>query len=100
MSWPSDWPSIDHRVENGVEFTIEVYCEGSTAWFLNGSLHRESGPAIELENPITMVDYQEFWWNGVNVTQEVQDQGIDQLSPEEIRFWLPILAAQKSEKNG
>jgi antitoxin component YwqK of YwqJK toxin-antitoxin module len=30
-----------------IEYTVEVYEDGSKDWYLNGKLHREDGPAIE-----------------------------------------------------
>jgi hypothetical protein len=32
-----------------IEYTVQVY-EDRTAWFLNGKLHREDGPAVEWSN--------------------------------------------------
>jgi hypothetical protein len=33
-----------------IEYTVKVYPEGYKAWYLNGILHREDGPAIEVAN--------------------------------------------------
>ncbi len=33
-----------------IEYTVKVYYNGDKAWFLNGKLHREDGPAIEGTN--------------------------------------------------
>ena len=30
-----------------IEYTVGVYYDGTKAWYLNGELHREDGPAIE-----------------------------------------------------
>ena len=30
-----------------IEYTVKVYPSGDKAWYLNGKLHREDGPAIE-----------------------------------------------------
>jgi hypothetical protein len=30
-----------------IEYTVEVYDNGTRHWYLNGQLHREDGPAIE-----------------------------------------------------
>ena len=30
-----------------IEYTVEVFNNGTRCWYLNGHLHREDGPAIE-----------------------------------------------------
>ena len=30
-----------------IEYTVKVYSSGTKAWYLNGELHREDGPAYE-----------------------------------------------------
>ena len=30
-----------------IEYTVEVYDNGTRHWFLNGEIHREDGPAVE-----------------------------------------------------
>ena len=30
-----------------IEYTVKVYSDGYKAWYLNGELHREDGPAVE-----------------------------------------------------
>ena len=30
-----------------IEYTVEVYDNGSKCWYLNGKRHREDGPAVE-----------------------------------------------------
>ena len=32
-----------------IEYTVEVYDNGTKYWYLNGMLHREDGPAVEVE---------------------------------------------------
>jgi len=39
--------------------TCTTYSNGDKAWFLNGKLHREDGPAIEWAN-----GHKEWWLNG------------------------------------
>jgi hypothetical protein len=39
--------------------TCKTYPNGDKAWFLNGKLHREDGPAIEWAN-----GHKEWWLNG------------------------------------
>jgi hypothetical protein len=33
-----------------IEYTVKVYTNGDKAWYLNGKIHREDGPAIEVAN--------------------------------------------------
>jgi len=33
-----------------IEYTVKVNADGYKAWYLNGKLHREDGPAIEYPN--------------------------------------------------
>jgi len=33
-----------------IEYTVKVYTNGTKAWYLNGKLHREDGPAVEYAN--------------------------------------------------
>lgn len=66
--------------------------DGTLEFWVHGDLHREDGPAIDCPDR-----GQSWYWHGIEITEEVREQGIDQLSPDEIRFWLPILAAQKSK---
>ena len=33
-----------------IEYKVKVYADGTKHWFLNGKLHREDGPAVELAN--------------------------------------------------
>ena len=37
-------------------YTVKVYNNGDRCWFLNGKLHREDGPAVELANG------EKFWY--------------------------------------
>jgi len=30
-----------------IEYTVKVYANGGKAWYLEGKLHREDGPAVE-----------------------------------------------------
>jgi hypothetical protein len=46
------------KVVKMIEYTVQVY-EDRTAWFLNGKLHREDGPAIEW-----MGGNKEWWVDG------------------------------------
>ena len=39
-----------------LEYTIKVHTNGDKSWYLNGKLHREDGPAIELANG------DKSWW--------------------------------------
>jgi len=39
-----------------IEYTVEVYDNGTKKWYLNGKLHREDGPAIEY------ADGSKSWW--------------------------------------
>jgi hypothetical protein len=39
-----------------IEYTVKVYEDGTKFWYLNGKLHREDGPAIELAND------NKFWY--------------------------------------
>ena len=41
------------------EYTVKVFGNGIKEWFLNGKLHREDGPAVELAT-----GYKEWWING------------------------------------
>ena len=48
-----------------IEYTVEVYEDGSRYWFLNGKRHREDGPAAELSNG------DKLWYlNGKYLTEE------------------------------
>ena len=50
--------------ENGIEYDIKEYTNGSKHWYLNGERHRENGPAIECANG------DKFWFfNGVEVNE-------------------------------
>ena len=33
-----------------IKYKVKVYANGTKHWFLNGKLHREDGPAVELAN--------------------------------------------------
>ena len=33
-----------------IEYTVEVYNNGTKSWYLNGKLHREDGPAMDCCN--------------------------------------------------
>ena len=33
-----------------IKYEVKVYSDGTKEWYLNGELHREDGPAIELSN--------------------------------------------------
>jgi len=37
-----------------IEYTVKVYENGRKEWYLNGNLHREDGPAIELANGVNL----------------------------------------------
>jgi hypothetical protein len=51
-----------HR-EDGPAYEIEIH--GYKAWYLKGKLHREDGPAIEFANR------KEMWYlNGKNISEE------------------------------
>ena len=39
-----------------IEYNVKVYPNGDKAWYLNGKLHREDGPAIEHS------DGNNFWY--------------------------------------
>ena len=39
-----------------IEYTVEVYNNGTKFWYLNGKRHREDGPAIEWS------DGDKSWW--------------------------------------
>jgi len=39
-----------------IEYTVKVYAEGTTEWYLNGKFHREDGPAFE------GADGSKFWY--------------------------------------
>lgn len=104
----------EYITENGVEYQVRTDSKGRY-WLLDGWGHREHGPAIEYATGTLMwlrhsVRHREdgpaivwskgapsWFWNGIDLTKEVQEQGIDLLPPEEIRFWLPILAAHLAE---
>lgn len=104
----------EYIAENGIEYEVRVYPNGDKFWYLNGKLHRQDGPACEFaggarfwvnhgdrhreDGPaIEHANGNKFWYfDGAHLTKEVREQGIDQLSPEDIRFWLPILQAQKA----
>ena len=42
-----------------IEYTVEVYEDGSKFWYLNGKLHREDGPAVEWAS-----GNKAWWFNG------------------------------------
>jgi hypothetical protein len=46
------------------EYTVEVYDDGDTFWYLNGKRHRENGPAIEYP------DGSKFWYINGNYHRE------------------------------
>ena len=48
-----------------IEYTVKVWANGYKAWYLNGKLHREDGPAMEWAN-----GYKAWWLNGKEVTEE------------------------------
>jgi hypothetical protein len=70
------------------EYTVKVFEDGDKCWYLNGSMHREDGPAIEgtdghkewyldgvrhrEDGPaIELADGSKEWWlNGKRVTEE------------------------------
>ena len=33
-----------------IEYTVNVFFDGSKKWFINGKRHREDGPAVEIAN--------------------------------------------------
>ena len=39
-----------------IEYTVKVWDNGNKAWYLNGELHREDGPAVEY------ADGYKAWW--------------------------------------
>lgn len=48
-----------------IEYTVKVYTNGTTFWYLNGKLHREDGPASEWADGTT------YWYlNGEQLTEE------------------------------
>ena len=71
-----------------IEYTVKVSENGTKAWYLNGHLHREDGPAVEgcdgykawyLNGEYHRVDGpareglfgHKYWWlNGVEYTEE------------------------------
>jgi len=46
------------------EYTVRVYADGHKAWYLNGELHREDGPAAECANG------DKFWYLNGNLHRE------------------------------
>jgi len=42
-----------------IEYTVKVDVNGDRGWYLNGELHREDGPAVELANGVC-----EWYLNG------------------------------------
>ena len=48
-----------------IEYTVEVYDNGSKHWYLYGELHREDGPAIERPD-----GYKAWFLNDVRYTEE------------------------------
>jgi hypothetical protein len=53
-----------------IEYNVKVWPNGDKEWYLNGDLHREDGPAIELAN-----GDKEWYLNGIPLTEkEHQDQ--------------------------
>jgi N-acetylneuraminic acid mutarotase len=50
---------------NYIKYEVKVYTNGDKAWYLNGELHREDGPAIEYANG------DKHWFlNGESLTKE------------------------------
>jgi len=48
-----------------IEYTVKVWPNGDKAWYLNGKLHREDGPAFEGANG------DKYWWlNGERHREE------------------------------
>jgi hypothetical protein len=41
---------------NYIKYEVKVYTSGRKEWWLNGNLHREDGPAVELSNG------NKYWW--------------------------------------
>lgn len=41
---------VFQKKENGINYTITRDIYGTKKWWVNGKLHRESGPAIEYAN--------------------------------------------------
>jgi len=48
-----------------IEYTVKVCSDGDKAWYLNGKLHREGGPAVEYSN-----GYKAWHLNGEKLTEE------------------------------
>ena len=48
-----------------IEYTVKVYDDGHKAWFLNGELHREDGPAVEYPD-----GYNNWYLNDKELTEE------------------------------
>jgi hypothetical protein len=71
-----------------IEYTVEVYNNGTKCWYLDGKRHREDGPAIEYSNgakewylngklhredgpAVEYSDGTKFWYlNGEELTKE------------------------------
>jgi hypothetical protein len=65
-----------------IEYKVQVDDNGTT-WCLDGLLHREDGPAVELSNG------RKAWYlNGVEVTQEEVMKPVKQLTVAEIEVLL------------
>ena len=48
-----------------IEYTVQVFNDGTKRWYLNGKRHREDGPAIE------WIDGYKAWYlNGQPLTEE------------------------------
>ena len=77
-----------------IEYTVKVYGNGITAWYLNGKLHREDGPALiadgfkcwlldgklhREDGPATeCADGDKSWYlNGIEMTQEEHEKRIN-----------------------
>jgi len=47
-----------------IEYTVKVYNNGTTKWYLNDKLHREDGPAVECAD-----GYKAWYLNGKKLTE-------------------------------
>ena len=74
-----------------IEYTVKVNKIGDTFWYINGELHRENGPAIELADgykwyingelhredgpAVEYADGRKGWYiDGVKLTEEQHEQ--------------------------
>ena len=62
-----------------IEYTVKVWYDGTKRWYLNGQLHREDGPAIELSDGT-----KEWWLKGLLHRED----GPAIVKPNGSRFWF------------